>query len=182
MTEEQLISECIEGNYRAQKKLYTLFSGKMMGISMRYASCVPEAEDIRQESFIKVFNKIDTFQATGPLGGWIRRIVVNTALQRIRDNKNYRMHVEIDASESMLEVSDGVLAQMGAAEIMRKVQKLPNGFRTVFNLYAIEGYTHPEISKELGISVGTSKSQYSRARAILRTLIEKEENISEKAV
>lgn len=149
---------------------------------MRYASCVPEAEDILQESFIKVFNKIDTFKATGPLGGWIRRIVVNTALQRIRDNKNYRMHVEIDASESMLEVSDGVLAQMGAAEIMKKVQKLPNGFRTVFNLYAIEGYTHPEISKELGISVGTSKSQYSRARAILRTLIEKEENISEKAV
>ena len=149
---------------------------------MRYASCAPEAEDILQESFIKVFNKIDTFKATGPLGGWIRRIVVNTALQRIRDNKNYRMHVEIDASESMLEVSDGVLAQMGAAEIMKKVQKLPNGFRTVFNLYAIEGYTHPEISKELGISVGTSKSQYSRARAILRTLIEKEENISEKAV
>ncbi len=149
---------------------------------MRYASCVPEAEDILQDSFIKVFSKMDTFKATGPLGGWIRRIVVNTALQRIRDNKNYKMHVEIDQSESILEVSDDALATMGAAEIMKKIQKLPAGFRTVFNLYAIEGYTHPEISKELGISVGTSKSQYSRARAILRTLIENEENISEKAI
>jgi len=152
-----------------------------MGVSMRYASCVAEAEDILQDSFIKVFNKLETFKATGPLGGWIRRIVVNTALQRIRDQKNYRMHVEIDASESVLEVSDDVLAQMGAAEIMKKIQRLPTGFRTVFNLYAIEGFTHPEISKELGISVGTSKSQYSRARAILRTLIEQEE-LSEKAI
>lgn len=181
MSEAQLIEECIKGNYRAQKKLYQQFSGNMMGVSMRYASCVAEAEDILQDSFIKVFNKLETFKATGPLGGWIRRIVVNTALQRIRDQKNYRMHVEIDASESVLEVSDDVLAQMGAAEIMKKIQRLPTGFRTVFNLYAIEGFTHPEISKELGISVGTSKSQYSRARAILRTLIEQEE-LSEKAI
>jgi len=182
MTEAQLISECINGNYRAQKKLYDQFSGMGMGVSMRYASCVAEAEDILQDSFIKVFNKLETFNATGPLGGWIRRVVVNTALQRIRDNKNYRMHVEIDTAESMLEVEDDVLAKMGAAEIMRKIQKLPTGFRTVFNLYAIEGYNHPEISKELGISVGTSKSQYSRARALLRNMIEKEETISEKAI
>ncbi len=182
MKEQELIAACIDGNYRAQKKLYHLHAPKMMGIAMRYASCVPEAEDILQESFIKVFNKLETFKATGPLGAWIRRVVVNTALQRIRDNKHYKMHIEIDAAESVLEVSDDVLAQMEAAEIMKKVQKLPTGFRTVFNLYAIEGYSHPEIAKELGISVGTSKSQYSRARALLRTLIESEERVSEKAV
>jgi len=153
-----------------------------MGVCMRYASCVPEAEDILQESFIKVFSKLDTFKRTGPLGAWIRRIVVNTALQRIRDNKHYRMHVDIEKAEIHLEVSDQVLAEMGAKEIMKKIQKLPPGFRTVFNLYAIEGYTHPEIGKELGISEGTSKSQYSRARAILRKLIEEDEIINEKAI
>ena len=181
MTEQKLIEECLRGNYRAQKKLYNKFSGLMMGVSMRYASCVPEAEDILQDSFIKVFSKLDTYKATGPLGGWIRRVVVNTALQRIRDQKNYRMHVEIGDSDAVTEISDDVLAAMGAEEIMRKIQKLPPGFRTVFNLYAIEGYNHPEIAKELGISVGTSKSQYSRARAILRTMIEQEE-LSEKAI
>jgi len=182
VTEDQLISECIDGNYRAQKKLYQQYSHVMMGVSMRYASCVPEAEDILQDSFIKVFQKIESYKSTGPLGAWIRRIVVNTALQRIRDNKHYKMHVEIDQTETILEVSDDVLATMEATEIMKKIQKLPVGFRTVFNLYAIEGYTHPEIAKKLGVSVGTSKSQYSRARAILRVLIEKEQTINERAV
>lgn len=153
-----------------------------MGVSMRYASCVAEAEDILQDSFIKVFQKLDTFKQTGPLGAWIRRIVVNTALQRIRENKHTKLHVELDDSGYDAEVSDQALAEMGAQEIMKKIQKLAPGFRTVFNLYAIEGYTHPEIAKELGISEGTSKSQYSRARAMLRKLIEADEKYSEKAI
>ncbi len=182
MNEQKLIKECLKGNYNAQKSLYQTYSGKMMGVSMRYASCVPEAEDILQESFIKVYQKLNTFKSTGPLGAWIRRIVVNTALQRIRENKHTKLHVEISSTGYDIEVSDQVLSEMGAQEIMKKVQKLPPGFRTVFNLYAIEGYTHPEIGRELGISEGTSKSQYSRARAMLRKLIDADEKVSEKAI
>lgn len=174
MTEQQLIKECLEGNYRAQKHLYQQFSGLMMGVAMRYSAHKSEAEDILQDSFITVFTKLETFKAKGPLGAWIRRIVVNTALMRLRKNKNNKMHLQLDESLHIEEVSEDALSKISAKELMHKIQRLAPGFRMVFNLYAIEGYTHPEISKELDISVGTSKSQYSRARSLLRLMIEKE--------
>lgn len=175
MNDQQLVQGCIDGDYRAQKELYTLYAPKMMGICLRYASNEAEAEDILQDSFIKVFRKIDTFTAKGPLGAWIRRIVVNTAAQSYRDNKKLRLATDLDTVEFFLESDDNVIESLSAQELVGKIQQLPTGYRVVFNLYAVEGFTHPEISEKLGISAGTSKSQYSRARAMLRKMIEEEQ-------
>src|SRR5690554_4228079 len=182
MDEKTLIEACIEGDYRAQKKLYQLYAEQMMGICMRYSSSVADAEDILQDGFIKVYHHLDTFTGHGALGGWIRRIMINEALQRYRENKKLTMVRVEDALLHLKEVSDDVLSRMHADELMRKLQSLPLGFRTVFNLYAIEGYKHHEIAEQLEISVGTSKSQYSRSRAMLREMIENEKRISERAI
>lgn len=182
MDEKTLVEACLNGNYRAQKKLYQLYSAQMMGVCMRYSSCVADAEDILQEGFIRVYSHLDSFSGSGALGGWMRRIMINIALQRFRQNKNLQL-VRIDDSDlDLLEVSDNVLSRMSADELMTKIQRLPIGFRTVFNLYAIEGYKHQEIADQLGISEGTSKSQYSRSKAMLREMIENEKKISERAI
>lgn len=178
MDEKELIEGCLKGNFSAQKKLYEHYAPLMMGVCMRYASCEAEAEDILQEGFIKIFRKIESYQNKGEVGAWIRKIMVNTALQKYRDTKNLRLHVEVDQFDYLLQDNTNVLAELSAAELRAKIQQLPTGFRMVFNLYAVEGYTHPEIAKELGISVGTSKSQYSRARATLRQMIEEENNVT----
>lgn len=174
MNETQLIEGCLNGSYHAQKELYNRYSPLMMGVCMRYASNEEEAEDILQEGFIKVFRHLHTFQGRGALGAWIRRIMVNTALQNYRETKNARMHVEYEKVDFFLEADDDTLADLSAEDLMNKIQQLPAGYRTVFNLYAVEGYNHKEIAKELDISEGTSKSQYSRARALLRKMIEEE--------
>lgn len=182
MDEKTLVEACLSGNYRAQKKLYQLYSPQMMGVCMRYSSCVADAEDVLQDGFIRVYSHLDTYSGTGTLGGWMRRIMINVALQRFRENKNVQM-VRIENSELHLrEVSDDVLSSMSADELMEKIQGLPIGFRTVFNLYAIEGYKHHEIAKQLGINEGTSKSQYSRSKAMLREMIENEKKRSERAI
>ncbi len=181
MTDHQLVEECIKGNYRAQKKLYHQYSGLMMGIAMRYSSCKSEAEDILQDSFLTIFTKLDQYKKTGPLGAWIRKIVVNTALMRLRKNKHNKLFLLLDESLAIEEVSEDALSKLSAKELMMKIQLLAPGYRAVFNLYAVEGYSHPEISQSLGISVGTSKSQYSRARALLKLMIEKEQ-ASEQAI
>ena len=182
MDEKTLVEACIEGDYRAQKRLYQLYASQMMGVCMRYSSCVADAEDILPAGFIKVYNHLDSFTGQGALGGWIRRIMINVALQRYRENKNMELVRVEDSDLHLREVSDDVLSKMHADELMKKLQLLPIGFRTVFNLYAIEGFKHSEIAKQLGISEGTSKSQYSRSRAMLREMIENEKPLSERAI
>lgn len=182
MDEIALAEACADGDYRAQKRLYQLYAPQMMGICMRYSSDVADAEDVLQDGFITIYNHIDSFSGKGPLGGWMRRIMVNTALQRYRASKNVKL-VRLDDSEVRLqEVSDDVLSSMEADELLRKIQRLPVGFRTVFNLYAIEGYKHHEIAELLDISEGTSKSQYSRGRSLLREMIENDNKVSERAI
>lgn len=181
MDENALAEACVKGDYLAQKKLYQLYAPQMMGICMRYSSGKADAEDILQDGFIKVYNRLDTFSGAGALGGWIRRIMINTALQRYRENKNLQL-VRLEDSTVHLEVSNDVLSSMSADELLVKIQQLPVGFRTVFNLYAIEGYKHHEIAEMLDISVGTSKSQYSRSRAFLREMIENENKLGERAI
>lgn len=181
MDENALAEACVKGDYLAQKKLYQLYAPQMMGICMRYSSGKADAEDILQDGFIKVYNRLDTFSGTGALGGWIRRIMINTALQRYRENKNLQL-VRLEDSAVHLEVSNDVLSNISADELLIKIQQLPMGFRTVFNLYAIEGYKHNEIAEMLDISVGTSKSQYSRSRAFLREMIENENKLGERAI
>lgn len=182
MDEKTLVEACLNGDYRAQKKLYQLYAPQMMGICMRYSSCVADAEDILQEGFIKVYHHLDSFAGKGALGGWIRRIMINIALQRFRENRSMQLVRLEDSDIHRREVSDDVLSQMHADELIAILQRLPIGFRTIFNLYAIEGFKHHEIAEQLGISEGTSKSQYSRSKVILREMIEKDYKLSEKAI
>jgi len=147
----------------------------MKGVCVRYSSCDEEAEDILQETFIKVFNSISKYDGRGALGGWLRKVTVNTALEFFRNNKLKRggfMIIE-DLDTPMLDY--GVIEALAADELVAKIQFLPNGFRTIFNLYEIEGYNHKEIAGMLDISEGTSKSQLSRAKVLLRKMITEEQ-------
>ncbi len=173
--EKQLIQACLDGNPKAQRQLYQHFSGKMMGICMRYASDRPEAEDMLQDGFCRVFTDLSKFRAEGPLGAWIRRVVINTALQHLRRKKT-RMFPTIELQEikeTHLSAED-IISQFSAQDLLQIIQQLPPGYRMVFNLHAIEGYSHEEIADQLGISIGTSKSQLSKARATIKKMLTSE--------
>jgi len=182
MTDYQLTCECLKGNIAAQKQLYMQYAPKMKAICMRYAINEANAEDMLQEAFIKVFTKISTFKNDGPLGAWIRRVVVNTATEIYRKEKKYLGNCEIDHHLYIISSQEDVIDALAAEELMGKIQQLPKGYRLVFNMYAIEGYSHKEIGKILKISESTSKSQYSRARAAIRLMIAQELSYGEKAV
>jgi RNA polymerase sigma-70 factor (ECF subfamily) len=143
----------------------------MMGVCMRYATNRTDAEDILQMGFVKMFQKMDEFKNTGSFEGWVRRIMVNTAIELYRKNVRLLNTVELDG---VIEVDDvNALNQLAVKDLMHLVQNLPDGYRMVFNLYAIEGYSHKEIAEQLGISEGGSKSQLSRARIYLQEKIRK---------
>ena len=168
--ESDLITGCIEGNRRMQEILYSRFSAKMYGVCLRYASNAAEAEDILQEGFIKIFKKIDTFRSEGSFEGWVRRIFVNTAIEHFRRRK-YLMPVTEKEENTIEGKYTSVLDELAEQDILNLVQELSPGYRTVFNLYVVEGYTHKEIGDILGISEGTSKSQLSRAKVILQDMV-----------
>ncbi len=172
MTDEQIVKGCIEKNAIAQKHLYEKFARKMMGVCLRYCDSTEEAEDVVQIAFISIFENIAAFKGTGSLEGWIRKIMVNTALTNIRKNKRLKQNVELDSVEFMLPSASYIYESFAAKDLLKIIQTLPSGFRTVFNLYAIEGYSHKEIGGMLDISEGTSKSQYSRAKAYLQKIIQ----------
>lgn len=157
-----------------QRALYDRYAPLMMGVCMRYAANEQEAEDVLQEGFITVFRKIDSFEGKGELGAWLRKVFLNTALMQYRKNKARLQDLDVDVVGFRLESGDDPLDQLQADDLMRMIQRLPPGARMVFNLYAIEGFDHNEIAEQLGVSQGTSKSQYSRARELLRHMIEKE--------
>lgn len=174
MDDKELVEGCLKGDIIAQKRLYLTYAPKMKGICLRYAANEEEAEDILQEAFIRIYTKMHMYKFTGPLGAWIRRVVVNTAAEIYRKVKKTRNQADIDTYSNFLPVSDDILESLAAQDIMEKVHKLPDGYRVVFNFYAVEGYTHREIGEALNISENTSKSQYCRARAMLRKMIEEE--------
>ncbi|MEM1000278.1 MAG: RNA polymerase sigma factor [Bacteroidota bacterium] len=159
------------GKPAAQRRLYELTSGKMMVLCLRYARNQEEAEDILQEGFLRVFRKIDTFKGNGSLEGWVRRVITNVAIRHYQ--KNARLHVVVGLEEVEYELGEDLLEQDIALEaLLDMVQRLPDGYRMVFNLYAIEGFSHEEIAQKLAISIGTSKSQLARARKSLRQMLE----------
>lgn len=171
ITENDLINGCIGGDRRMQEELYRRFSPKMYGVCLRYAANTEEAEDILQEGFIKVFKKLTSFRGDGSFEGWIRRIFVNTAIEHFR-RKRYLQPVT-DKEENTIEGKYlSVLDEMAERDILALVQQLSPGYRTVFNMYVVEGYSHKEIAEILGISEGTSKSQLSRAKLILQDMVE----------
>ena len=175
MTDSELIVGCLDGSKRHQKALYDRFAPYMMGVCMRYAASEDEAEDLLQEGFVTVFRKLGSFEGRGELGGWMRKIFLNTALMNFRKVKHMQQQMELEAGRHAIDEGEDPFAHASAADLMRMMQELPAGARLVFNLYAVEGFEHHEIAEQLGISVGTSKSQYSRARMLLREKIEKEE-------
>lgn len=164
---KKIIKKCATGDGRAQQQLYELFAPRMFGVCLRYAKDNTEAEDNLQEGFIKVFQNIKGFRHEGSLEGWIRRIMVNVSLEKFR--KQNLMHpVEDVAIYETSQAVDNIIDQLSAKEIMLQIQQLPPRYRMVFNLYVMEGLNHQEISKEMNISVGTSKSNLARARDILK--------------
>lgn len=183
ITELDLLKGCLNGDRRMQEELYRRYSPRMYAVCLRYAGKAEEAEDILQEGFIKVFKKMDSFRGDGSFEGWMRRIFVNTAIEHFR-RKRYLMPVTEKEENTIEGKFTSVLDDLGAKDIMALVQELSPGYRTVFNMYVVEGYTHKEIADMLGISEGTSKSQLSRAKVILqdmvRTFIDKQRGVSSK--
>ncbi|MFY7732308.1 MAG: RNA polymerase sigma factor [Bacteroidia bacterium] len=161
---QDLIEKCIQGNSNAHKKLYELTSKQMYGICLRYCKDAEDAKDTLQEGYIRVFGKMKQFEGKGVIQAWMRRIFVNCALENIRVNKFYTETSDI-AEEFDLGFDSFTIDRISQKEIMETMQKLALGYRTVLNLYAIEGFSHAEIAEMLGINEGTSKSQLARARA-----------------
>jgi len=162
-----IIQGCLKGDRKSQERLYILFSNRMFGLCLQYADNYDDASDIMQEGFIKVFRKLDQFSGKGSFEGWIRRIMINTALERYRSQLHmYPLTEQVMKQNDM--VYEEVLEKLTAADLIKLVQELPPRYRMVFNLFAIEGYSHKEIAGMMGITTGTSKSNLSRARDILQ--------------
>lgn len=174
MSDEELVQGCIRKDAKAQRYLFDTYSRRLMGVCVRYCDSREEAEDILQEGLIKIFERIGSFRGNGSLEGWMRRIMVNTALDHFRKQKVFRNSFDITEMEHEAGTTDHVLETMDARDLMKTIKSLPKGFRTVFNLYAIEGYQHREIAEMLGITESTSKSQYSRARSHLMKVLQHE--------
>ena len=174
MSELQIIEGCARHERKAQKVLYEKYSRLLMGVCLRYASNKAEAEDILQDSFLKIFFRISDYSGTGSFVGWLRKVVVNTAITNYHVNLKYRYHVEIEEYVSAESGRAGFDEDFFTADELYKVlNELPRGYRMIFNLYAVEGYKHKEIAEMMGIDTNTSKSQYSRAKAVIRDKLEK---------
>lgn len=160
----------MEGDRRMQEEMYRRLSPRMYAVCLRYASNAEEAEDILQEGFIKVFKKLDSYRGDGSFEGWVRRIFVNTAIEHFR-RKKYLQPVTEKEENTIEGKYVSVLDQLGEKDILELIKQLSPGYRTVFNMYVVEGFSHKEIGEMLGISEGTSKSQLSRAKVILQDMV-----------
>ncbi len=169
-TLKEIIEGCKKNKLKYQKMLYNLYKDKMFAICLRYAKTEEEAEDVFQDAFVKVFKNIEQFNNKGSFDGWIRRIFVNTAITNYRLNKKRYYSDELEVADYKKQSSYWDLEEIEFTmeELLNVIKELPLGYRTVFNLYAIEGYKHKEIAEMLDIDINTSKSQYSRAKKILQ--------------
>lgn len=171
MDEQQLIEGCRKGNRKAQKELYETYSRKMMGVCLRYVNDRETARDLLQDGFVRVFTSLDSYSGTGSFEGWMRKIFVNSALEYLRRSDILRDAADLDHTAELTGTDSSVISRMSANELMQVVNTLPTGFRTVFNLFAIEGYSHKEIGEMLQITESTSRSQYTRAKQLLQRKI-----------
>ncbi|WP_303179725.1 RNA polymerase sigma factor [uncultured Butyricimonas sp.] len=171
MDEAWVIEECRKGNPKAQKSLYEYFAPRMMGVCIRYAGNRDAAGDLLQDGFVKVFTRLNEYMAVGSFEGWMRKIFINCALERIRKERIFSRVVEgeIDVEDTI----PSVLETLTEMEMLQMIRLLSEGYRTVFNLFAIEGFSHKEIGEMLHITEGTSRSQYARARQCLQEMIRK---------
>ena len=171
MNERQLIDGCKKGDRIAQKELYDCFSRKMFGVCYRYVNDRETAADVLQDGFVKVFTSLSSYSGVGSFEGWIRKVFVNTALEYLRKSDVLREATDLDNTAELVEPDSSVISDLAAEDLMRLIQELPSGFRTVFNMFAIEGYSHKEIGEALNITDSTSRSQITRARQLLQQKI-----------
>ena len=181
MTEEQMLSGSIRNNASAQEAFYNKFSPKMLGVCYRFAKNREDAEDMLQEGFIKIFTQLHQCRNEGALEGWIRRIIVHTCINIIKKNKKFNESVDIIHAHSIHIKEDMIPSIMQAKQVVECIRMLPIGYRTVLNLYAIEGYSHKEIASMLDIEESTSRSQYTRAKAMLEDILTKKKIIQKPA-
>jgi RNA polymerase sigma factor (sigma-70 family) len=180
--QKELIDQVLKGNPKAQKALYDSHAATMLGVCYRYCKSLAEAEDMLQEGFVKVFKNLSQFKGSGELGAWIRRIMVNTAINEIKKSKLNLINREDEDDTVNLSTNDDPEILLTAKEIASIIQLMPDGYRVVFNLHAIEGYTHNEIASLLNIKPVSVRSQYQRARMLLAALMQKAETEKQKPV
>jgi len=173
MDHYKLVKDCLKAKPAAQRQLYELFAETMLGVCYRYTKSLKDAEDVMQEGFIKVFLNLKQYRKEGELGAWIRRIMVTTALNFLKRNQKYRDQMFFPQEHLHPLVTDDPAVKLDAKELADLIRQLPQGYQAIFNLHAIEGFSHVEIGEMLGISDGTSRSQYARARALLISWLEK---------
>ncbi|MEO1263136.1 MAG: sigma-70 family RNA polymerase sigma factor [Bacteroidota bacterium] len=179
-TDENIIKGCRKGDRKAQQALFEKFRSMLFGVCMRYASGYHEAEDWLQEGLIQIFKDLYQYRPTGALGAWMRKVMVNVCLQHIRKKKNLFQTVEVETVADTYEADDQLFAKYRQEALVRMVQQLPEGYRAVFNLYVMEEFSHKEIAAQLGISDSASRSQLTRAKAMLRKMLEKTVGVTDK--
>ncbi len=180
-SEHELIQACKKNNAKAQHMLYTKYAAMMLGLCNRYLNSRQDAEDVMMNGFMRIFNKISSFKGEGSFEGWMKRIMINEALGFIRKNKTMYLEVEIEKADKMPDLE--VVGQaLNTEDLLKMIKEMPAGYRTIFNLYALEGYSHKEIGDMLGISESTSKSQLSRARFYLQKKLSETEEIVQKSL
>ena len=177
MTEEAIFQGCLKNQAAAQRELYNRYSPKMLAVCYRYGHNREDAEDMLQEGFIKIFSQIHTFQNKGAFEGWIRRIMVHTCINNLKKNKRFNESVDIIYASSIQVREESIPSIVQAKQVVECIRILPIGYRTVLNLYAIEGYSHKEIGEMLDIEESTSRSQYTRARQMLEEILIKKKII-----
>lgn len=177
MTEAVMIHGCIEMKQSAQRHLYDKYSSKMLAVCYRYAGSRADAEDMLQEAFIRIFSQIHQYRQQGSFDGWIRRIIINTCINHLKKHKRFSSHLDIFPLADDISKDEHVTSLVESKEIVECIRSLPVGYRTILNLYAIEGYSHYEISGMLEIEESTSRSQYMRARNLLEKLLLKKDLI-----
>ncbi len=177
MTEEAILQGCLQNKPAAQKELYQKYSPKMLSVCYRYGHNREDAEDMLQEGFIKVFSQMHTFENRGSLEGWIRRIMVHTCINILKKNKKFNESVDLIHATTLQVREDAIPSIIQAKQVIECIRLLPIGYRTVLNLYAIEGFSHREIGEMLDIEESTSRSQYTRAKAMLEVVLVKKKII-----
>ena len=178
MVEELLLEGCKQNDSSVQQELYNKYSARMLSVCYRYAKTREDAEDMLQEGFIKVFTQIHQFESRGSLEGWILRIMVHTCINHLKKNKRFNESIDLLHAENIGIREDFIPSTLQAKQVVESIRSLPIGYRTVLNLYAIEGYSHKEISSMLDIEESTSRSQYTRAKSLLESILIKRNILS----
>lgn len=168
ISDDEIIKDCLRGKISAPNLLYKRYASKMLGVCMRYFKTIEEAEDVLQDGFIKVFSNLNKFRNDGSFEGWIRRIMINSAINNHRSNQKHYFHSNIDEIQEQISSDNVFFDDYSCDQLLKMIHELPTGYRLVFNLYEIEGYKHKEIGDMLNISLNTSKTQLMKARNLLK--------------